>query len=476
MALYSRNTRPAFRPLAEGGRAVKALHRLARTSVFGVAALALVACGFAPPRASEPVAELPPMRRLTAAAPEPPRRSNAEMARDFIDLSFQLESGRTVPVFTRFEGPIRVRMTGTPPPTAAEELGRLIARLRAEAALPITAARPGEPAEITVEFLPRRSMHRLVPRAACFVAPRVSSWEGYRRASRASLDWATLQVRDQAAIFVPNDTAPQEVRDCLHEELAQALGPLNDLYRLPDSVFNDDNIHTVLTGFDMLMLRVTYAPELHSGMTAEAVAARLPAVLARMNPRGERGMTAPADPTPRTYVEAIERALGPGTTGAGRRAAAETAVRIAAARGWQDGRAGFAWLALGRLTLGHDRAASRAAFQRAAAIYSARPELALQAAHAEMQLAAFALSDGDAQTALDLTARAAPLAARAENAALLASLLMVRSVALDLVGRASEAQAVRVDSLAYARYGFASDAEVRARFASIAALSPVNRR
>jgi len=34
--------------------------------------------------------------------------------------------------------------------------------------------------------------------------------------------------------------SPQEVRDCLHEELAQALGPLNDLYRLPDSVFNDD--------------------------------------------------------------------------------------------------------------------------------------------------------------------------------------------------------------------------------------------
>lgn len=115
------------------------------------------------------------------------------------------------------------------------------------------------------------------------------------------------------------------------------------------------------------------------------------------------------------------------------------------------------------------------AFARAAAIYSARPGLALQAAHADMQLAAFALSDGDAQTALDLTARAAPQAARAENAALLASLLMVRSAALDLVGRASEAQAVRIDSLAYARYGFASAAEVKARFANIAALSPVNR-
>ena len=55
------------------------------------------------------------------------------------------------------------------------------------------------------------------------------------------------------------------MRDCLHEELAQAMGPLNDLYELSDSVFNDDNFHTVLTGFDMLVLRLHYAPELANG-------------------------------------------------------------------------------------------------------------------------------------------------------------------------------------------------------------------
>jgi hypothetical protein len=82
------------------------------------------------------------------------------------------------------------------------------------------------------------------------------------------------------AVFMPADVAPQEVRDCLHEEVAQAIGPLNDLYRLPDSVFNDDNFHTVLTGFDMLILRATYAPELRSGMTRAEVAAALPGILA----------------------------------------------------------------------------------------------------------------------------------------------------------------------------------------------------
>jgi hypothetical protein len=64
------------------------------------------------------------------------------------------------------------------------------------------------------------------------------------------------------AVFIPSDVSPQEVRDCLHEEVAQALGPLNDLYRLPDSVFNDDNFHAVLTGFDMLILRTYYDAEL----------------------------------------------------------------------------------------------------------------------------------------------------------------------------------------------------------------------
>ena len=53
---------------------------------------------------------------------------------------------------------------------------------------------------------------------------------------------------------------------------------MNDLYRLPESIFNDDNFHTVLTRFDMLILAATYAPELRSGMSRDAVAAALPGI------------------------------------------------------------------------------------------------------------------------------------------------------------------------------------------------------
>jgi hypothetical protein len=38
-------------------------------------------------------------------------------------------------------------------------------------------------------------------------------------------------------------------------------------------VFNDDNIHAVLTSFDMLILRTYYDPALRNGMTRGQAAA-----------------------------------------------------------------------------------------------------------------------------------------------------------------------------------------------------------
>jgi hypothetical protein len=443
-----------------------------------LAAFVLSACGAVAPtdrNADAPARpDLPPVQRFRATAAEPPLRSNADMVRDFLDLSFQLETGRDLPVFTRFEGPITLRVTGAMPAPAGADLTALLARLRAEAGIPITRTSAPD-ASITLEFVNGQRLHGLVPRAACFVAPRVRSWAEYRGAGRATLDWATLSSRDHATIFIPDDTAPQEIRDCLHEELAQALGPLNDLFRLPDSVFNDDNIHTVLTGFDMLMLRATYAPDLQSGMTRGAVAARLPAVLNRLNPTGASQAARYPGPTPEAFVRAVEGALGPGSSRGGRRAAARSAVSIAKSEGWRDGRAGFAWLILGRLTLSEDPVTAADALLRAGAIYHSDPLLAIHSAHADMQLAALALSQGDAETAMRLADLAAPRAAMAENAALLATLLAVKAEALDVQGRVSEAREVRLDSLGWARYGFGPESEVRRQLTEIALLSPLNR-
>jgi hypothetical protein len=435
----------------------------------------LAACAPPPPEVPQrrvvETGPVPPMKSFGAAAAAPPQRSNAAMAQDFLDLNFRLESGRRVERLTRFEQPVTVTMTGAVPPSAQPDLALLLERFRREAGIDIRAL-PRGPGAITIEFLPRARLQALVPDAACYVVPRVSSFAEYRGVRRSPrVDWTTLEVRERVAVFIPSDTAPQEVRDCLHEELAQALGPLNDLYRLSDSVYNDDNFHAVLTGFDMLMLRVHYDRDLQDGMTQPEVASRLPAILARLNPGGERPGPAVPDATPRAWIEAIETALGPRRAYGERRRAAVAAVALARAEGWDDARLAFSLFALGRLTLADDPGLSVAALTEAGRIYRRLPGGAIHAAHIDMQMAAYALSGGDAAAAITLADRAMPVATAAENAALLASLMMIKAQALDQQGRGAAAAALRLDSLGWARYGFGGDDAVQARLYDIAILT-----
>lgn len=408
---------------------------------------------------------------FAAVAPTRVQRSNTEIAQDFMDLEFRMESGRPLAMLTRFEGPITVALRGQVPASAQGDLTRLLGRFRAEAGLNISQTQGA--ASITVEFIPRRTIRNTYANVACFVAPRVSSWAEYKQArGTGQLDWASVTRRDRVAIFAPSDASPQEIRDCLHEEMAQAMGPLNDLYQLPDSVFNDDNFHTVLTGFDMLVLRLHYAPELRSGMTKEQVAAIVPGLLARMNPSGVAGRSHNGGRTPQPWVKAMEAALGAGGTARTKQEAAARALHIAQAQGWGDARLAFSWFAVGRLQVGHDPVAAANAFAEAARIYRALPGAQIHAAHVDMQLAALALSQGRPDQTLAFAERALPVVREAQNASLLATLMMLKAEALDLSGDSAGARAVRLDSQPWARYGFGSDAVTRARQRDITALAP----
>lgn len=415
---------------------------------------------------------LPPMKTFSAPRPTPPVQSNADVARDFLDLAFMLESGRRLPYLSRFEGPISVRVTGSPPAYLGLDLNRLLARLRNEAGIDISLTGKAD-ANITIQAVPRADIRRNLPQAACFVVPNISRLSEYRKARRSTrTDWGRLRLREKLAIFLPSDASPQEVRDCLHEELAQALGPLNDLYRLPDSVFNDDNVHTVLTGYDMMILRVYYAPELRAGMSRNEVAERLPAILARINPAGRNLSPRHDKATPRAWVLAIQTALGPGAGPAERRRAAIQALDIARTMGWADHRMAFSHYAMGRLTQRVDDGVAQEHFLAADRYYALVPHTELHRAYVASQLAAYALAQGRGQDALALTTGHLNTAARHENAALLATLLMLRAEALDLLGRSAEASRVRVDSLGWARYGFGADWAVRAKLREVAALNP----
>ncbi|MEM6479238.1 MAG: DUF2927 domain-containing protein [Pseudomonadota bacterium] len=415
---------------------------------------------------------LPPMKTFAAQFPPPVLRSNTDIARDFLDLSFKMESGRELEILTRFEGPISLRVVGEAPISLAPDLGRLLQRLKLEAGLNITITRD-ESANINIVPLPKAKMQKAVPGAACFVVPNVRDWPDFKNARRsARVDWARLGRREQVAIFVPSDAAPQELRDCLHEEIAQALGPLNDLYRLPDSVFNDDNIHTVLTGFDMLILKAYYSPEMRNGMTQAEVRAALPGVLARLNPAGQRRVVDLSPFTSQTWKNEMAKALGTVRAPGSRTAAAKAAIAISRDEGWNDARSGYSHYALGRLLIASQPGTAFAAFNDADRIYAASPTTELHRAYVGVQLAAFALLDGDALSVMEITSQHLGTAARYENAALLASLMMFRAEALELQGRAAEARSVRLDSLGWARYGFGSVKSVNARLREIELLNP----
>jgi hypothetical protein len=417
---------------------------------------------------------LPPVKTFSSGRPSSPIRANNDLAIDFIELSFKLESGRDLPVFTRFEGPVTVAVTGSQPASLQHDLGRLLGRLRSEAGIDIRQVSSG-PANITINAVPRSEIRKMLPQAACFVAPNVTTLDEYRKARKSKLtSWSALRKREKLAIFLPNDVSPQEVRDCLHEELAQSLGPLNDLYRLPDSVFNDDNVHTVLTGFDMLMLRAYYSPKLHNGMSRGQVAATLPHVLREINPRGERPGGRFATRTPLPWKRAIETALGPAASVSQRKQGATEALRIAKAMGWQDQRRAFAHYAMGRVLQRAEPDLAQQHYTQAKRFYTATPGTKLHQAYVATQLSAFAISKGNGAYALQLIAPHVETARQNENAALLSTLLLLRAEALELENRTSEAKAVRLDSLGWARYGFGSDWAVRAKLREISSLNPLN--
>ncbi|WP_171183601.1 DUF2927 domain-containing protein [Ruegeria sp. HKCCC2117] len=402
-------------------------------------------------------ATLPPTKTFGAPRPWPPARSNKNIAEDFVALHFALESGAALPVFTRFETPVTVRLTGSPTASMQRDLTRLLNRLKREAGINIRQIREGQ-ANITIEAVSQEDILRILPNAACFVVPNASSLDEYRRDRRkAKSSWTELRQRERLGIFIPYDVSPQEIRDCLHEELAQALGPLNDLYHLPDSVFNDDNIHTVLTGFDMLILRAAYAPELRTGMSREEVTAVIPGVLSRLNPRGNRLAAQPATETPREWIDAIQKSLGPGPGSPRQMRAARKAASIGQRLGWTDHRRAYPHYLMGRMEQFRNPNEALRQFQIAQQFLKATPGTEVHQAYVTTQTAAFALAQNQGPRVLPELNNAIDVMTRAENASILATLLLLKSEALKQSGQLQQARSVRLDSIGWARYGFGSE-------------------
>ncbi|MEM9429506.1 MAG: DUF2927 domain-containing protein [Pseudomonadota bacterium] len=452
-----------------------------RCAMTLVAATALAGCALTPPappvtRAPVTVDALGDVRFAARGRPRGVTRSNTTLAQDFLDLTFALESGQQLPGLLRYEGPIRVAFRGASLSPYRSDLERLLARLRSEAGIDIRTVDSPLTAQLHIEGVTMREIQRVYPGAACFIVPGVTSWQEFGRLSgRSRLRWSDQTTLGTTGIFIPVDSTPQDVRDCLHEEVGQALGPANDVYRLSDSVFNDDNFHSVLTPFDMLMLRVLYAPELRSGMPKSAVARQVPAILDRINPAG-RGVGAPRRaPESSEWKAAIETAMTRRNASSTRLRSVDRAVEIAGRMQPVDHRLAVALMTRGRLAFRADPA--QAAVDFASAYQLLRGAFGvddIRTAQASLHLAMFALRRGDFEQALSLAESASEPARQGENAVLLSGLLAIRAEAHRNLGDKGQAQANRLESLKWARYAFGDvDGRIARAQAQLEALGPV---
>ena len=384
-------------------------------------------------------------------------RSNTDIAREFLDYHFELESGRKIPVFSRFEGTISVSFSSQPNAVASADLNALVARLRNEARVPIVVAAPGSKSNIVINRISRKQLNSIVRGAACFVVPNVQSYENLRRGTLKLIDWAQLSQRTRAGVFIPNDISPQELRDCLHEEIAQALGPLNDLYRVAETIFNDDNMHRVLTSYDMAILRTTYSPSLRSGMSRAEVAARLPSILAFTNPSSVGQATRNEPKSAKEWKSSIDRGI---FSAGGNRTALNRAISIAEKQNYGPPRIALGYFSRGYVNAGNNRDAAISDFTRAYQLYSSRlGSSSIQAARTSVQLASVAISAGELTQADRLLDRAISSARNHQDASLLFNLLGLKAVAAAARGNRAESQRLVEQSKSWAAYAIGTGRE-----------------
>ncbi len=437
--------------------------------------MGVTACGELP---TQPVAALPDdlQRFEPKLQPRGVSRSNQEIAEDFLDLTFALEGGEILPRLLKFRGPIRVALRSPGLQTYRPELDHLIKRLQREAGLDIALTSNAASAQIHVQAISRATISRAFPGAACFIVPGVRSWSEFRNPLGGSdqVLWSRQSELTVVTIFIPADSTPQDTRDCLHEELGQALGPANDLYRISDTVFNDDNLHSVLTPFDMLILRTLYDPRLQSGMSRQQVAAKLPAILNELNAKGRSAPVRMRAPETRRWKETIETALDRRRSRPSRLAGAQSAVNLASLMDPTDHRLGLALLAQGRLQARNTPSAAVSSFDAAYKQFAATaggPDI--RAAHVALHLALFALRDGQIEAAVALARSHIPIARSAENAVVLSGLLAIEAEAHLVAGDIATARQTRLESLAWARYAFGDEeGRISAAQAQIAAFNP----
>ena len=208
--------------------------------------------------------------------------TNADLARDFERIAFHMEfeegedlvQNSTPVTLVKWDGPVRWQRTGdgaTPQDFAAyrDYTGRL-SRLTGLDFIE-TDVEPDILVMIATPILRAAFVEKIDADGSGARMPLMREWArndlypcvGQVGRSREGGKW-----RNKATIVIKSETKGVLRDSCIHEEMAQTLGLLNDDGDSRPSIFNDDQEFALLTRHDELLLQILYDPRLKAGMSA----------------------------------------------------------------------------------------------------------------------------------------------------------------------------------------------------------------
>lgn len=239
----------------------------------------------------------------TEANPEDAPYTNADLAWNFERIAlfreYRREGPRLIQVLTptrlsRWDDPIRYRLVGLGVTEAdRKEYAALALRLHSLTGLSIEETKGDDP-NLSILILSlgerRAFIEALRIEGAAERMPLVMQWAedvSYPCIGQVGYKDAESGEISGAMIFIKAELEGVLRRSCIHEELAQTLGLLNDDLRVRPSIFNDDQEFALLTDHDEYLLEILYDPRLEAGMDAEQAMPLARAIIEELRPEGE---------------------------------------------------------------------------------------------------------------------------------------------------------------------------------------------
>lgn len=214
---------------------------------------------------------------------------NREYRRDETD-SATLVQERTASPLSRWEQPVRYRIFGEGA-TAADRLEYAAFAQRISALTGLEMREVEDDPNVSILILDAAEREALIrdlkADGAAARMPLVMQWAEelrYPCVGQVGFTDRSTGLITGALIVLKAELEGVFRKSCIHEELTQTLGLMNDDDSVRPSIFNDDQEFALLTEHDEYLLRILYDPRIRPGMGPEDVRPLLPEIVEDLRP------------------------------------------------------------------------------------------------------------------------------------------------------------------------------------------------